>query len=419
MPDAMKKRPRTLEEAIRARRAGDPNAMIDDSGFSEYRYRVAGPPPLSGATPLPPEEEEPEIPEEVAQFAAERSSKSAPRPELERLHQEWLNMVGRAPADPRPAATTEPWERSAAGEDRIKRLQNLRDIAEGLGSFRATSGAQIRSGVAPRAPMQATDLRRELGEEVDTVTPEESLAFKRAGVDVPEGVEWKRLKDMGFTRPPSAYQKESLGLRRDELEMERQRYGLAKEHLKERQAGTEMARIRLGRPPAGQLDESLAIGRARKFLDLVERDYEEVKAEIGPVFGRLQVAARKFGLDDPRVSRLHAELTDAMGDYLTLKTGAQRGMPEMQFLLTALPKISDANATFEELLRSWRQRLDTEADVRGALFEELGYKGSGVEREATRDRPAAPARPRQVSIPKNDLEAIRQAQEDGLDVVTY
>jgi hypothetical protein len=91
----------------------------------------------------------------------------------------------------------------------------------------------------------------------------------------------------------------------------------------------------------------------------------------------------------------------------------------MQFLLTALPKISDANATFEELLRSWRQRLDTEADVRGALFEELGYKGSGVEREATRDRPAAPARPRQVSIPKNDLEAIRQAQEDGLDVVTY
>jgi hypothetical protein len=285
----------------------------------------------------------------------------------------------------------EPWQGAVDDEERQGRIDQaelLTSLTEGIGNIRApdVGAARIkaltgRDVAGPPRRYVAGGLRREAARAEDELTSAEREAFKSAGLNLPPGMTRSALRQMGLRAPSiaSPTQQGHLAARREELELERARLGLSEGGLAARQEGLAQSRTRLERPPAGQLDKSLSLARVRKFVDRIDESYDEVKDKVGPVFGRLQIALRTLGLNNPKVAQLQAELTDAMGDYLTLKTGAQRGMPEMTFLLQALPRISDSNATFRQLLSSWRQRIEDEAGAREGLFKELGYKGSGAE----------------------------------------
>lgn len=257
-------------------------------------------------------------------------------------------------------------------------------------------------GAPQRAPFQSA-LRQQEADARDTMSDaDRAMVSESLGIQVPPGARWSNIERVapamasafrarnggGLALERLALSTRNTDLRERGLDMEEQRLGESRQNRGLREKALELSETRSKRPPASQQAENAALLRAEKYLDTIEGDFKGVKDRVGPVFGRLQIAARTFGLNDPRVARLQADLTDAMGDYLTLKTGAQRGMTEVQFLLQALPKITDSSQTFEELMRGWRSRISVEKDTRRKLAGVYGYEDPFQDQPVTTTTPA-------------------------------
>lgn len=332
----------------------------------------------------------------------------------------------------------EPWEQSAEDEeayaparDRLRSLLNRKLIAGALAPQIQQPGLdyEIARGADTMRPAEERLLGGPGGLDMRGVPRSTAMSAMRYGDD-PESQRMQLLRLLQGDRRLELQEGENVA-RQDRFDeaMGARRAGqdIAREGLGMRRQSLAQAETRLSRPPAGQIKESLALMTSRDFLDSIESKFEDVKAKVGPVWGRLHQVARKVGWDDPRVSVLQAELVDAMGTYLTTQTGAQRGMKEVEFLLQALPGIAQGVDTFEALLQSWRERIDRQQAARDRLFRELGYQGSGGETATPPEAPGGstggpgrtipfkiPSQPgRTFNIPEHEVEEFLRDHPDA------
>ena len=79
-------------------------------------------------------------------------------------------------------------------------------------------------------------------------------------------------------------------------------------------------------------------------------DREMVNDMLGFAIGRWNQLKSKIGIGNYDESRMIGELTDMLGEYLTAKTGAQRGMTEVRWLAMAMPSIHQNPEQFWALM---------------------------------------------------------------------
>ncbi len=275
-------------------------------------------------------------------------------------------------------------------QDRNRGLQEgIRSFSEGLGNFQVTTPGHILSGWRSRQePFVAEGAREELARQRDVMSPSQRAMIKQAwGMDLPAEARWSQVSGvLPYTSraiqggASDAYRWANLAQRMRESEALQGRYegnrDLRNEALGISRDRLGLSREQFGRLPAPVMTKVSAALKARTKLDELDRDFQSNAAfheNVGPIWGRLQTVARHFGVNNPEFTRESALLRDAISEYLTLQTGAQRGMVEVFWISEALPKVTDSGTTFKSLIDGWKRRLDLELNTMQSTYGAAGW----------------------------------------------
>lgn len=283
------------------------------------------------------------------------------------------------------AAQEAAWQRD---QERKRNLyEGVRGFSESLGNFRPVSPGEILLGWKNEAPPYVAETaRRELARQGDLISPSQRAMIRDSwGMDLPAEARWSQVSGvLPFVSSAirggasDAYRwaeyarkmqqgSRAMDLREQSMDLARDRLGLSRESFE--------------RLPSQIVTKVSSAVKARAKLNELEQNFAanaDFHDNVGPIWARLQEIARYGGVNNPEFTRYSALLRDAVSEYLTLQTGAQRGMVEVWWITQALPKVTDSKATFQALMEDWKKRLDFEIDSIARTYGAAGWNTSWI-----------------------------------------
>lgn len=283
------------------------------------------------------------------------------------------------------------------------------------GVARGRQGGGILPGLA-----QEYQRRNDPEREALTVTPRQRAFVKeRMGVDVPEGANWAEYSQIlpaiaqaVRANEISPYQSELLDMRR--VAEDRYQKGLGfRERELELQETMQPARLEqtklnrdLRRELANRVPVATAVELARttfviKGIQKIKDRYEEVKDELGPIWGRWNRIMRLFDptgkFSDPDAVATISQLSFQMSQFIYNMTGKQMNEQEMKRLQDVLPQAWDNQRNFIAILDSFVEGV---TDYHDSVLNALEKTGIDVQkfRDGDASRPTAGGPTREFKV---------------------
>ncbi len=299
----------------------------------------------------------------------------------------------------------EPWETSAENEAwrqgqnaEMGKLSGLRSIAEGLGNIHFSTVGELRHGGSRQQPFVAEGIREQMGERSDLMSPAERAMVKdRWGMDLPEDATWSRVSQSlpalsrtmrGGYSDWASQQRLDLQRQREEgiqnrwegnRELRKEALGQAEQGLALRTRAMDLQEFKATRPPSSMQEMDIAIGNANNAMNRLQAAIEKARPSVGPVMSRIQSVLRKFGLNSPQYAVAQSELITWGSSFSKQETGVNRGMVELEWLMNALPQITDSEMTFDALMAQWQLRFNQLIENRRSYYKSMGYKTDFLE----------------------------------------
>lgn len=248
----------------------------------------------------------------------------------------------------------------------VNNLEAWRNVAEGLGNIRVTTGAQIRAGLPPAPPFVAEGIRRDIARAEDQYTPEEAQALNAAlNAGIRPGMRRSAIEpaipSIGTVRRAEAAERAAAATR---------------------QAGLAESRRKEAKLSDAQVKDITALDKTLDLLQKVRAEKgspESPNVNTGPFIETGNNAIGWVpGLGDvnPERAAFKARLAGVANAYIHEITGAAASAAEMKRILAALPSMYDDDKTFEAKLS---RVIDDMKDYRAHTLENLGSQGKDIE----------------------------------------
>jgi len=265
----------------------------------------------------------------------------------------------------------DPAQAKMAEEERQRKLQQLigmRDIAEGLGSFKPISAAHIATGRPAPKPMVAEDIRWDIAELRDTV-PEEvrnaiNATYKKELI--PRGMTWTNLGKFFPTSLLDPYRRMYYDIQGKFADAAQRRAKVSEETFK--------------RPDVGTLRNIADYDKILMQAQRVKENLSELRSEggepVGPIIGRWNVLKGRLGIEDPKLGNLLSNVTNLVAYNLYTLSGKQINEREREELRRTVVTMYKTGATFDALIDNYIQRIrdnrDTALNVQEAVGKDVG-----------------------------------------------
>jgi hypothetical protein len=221
------------------------------------------------------------------------------------------------------------------------------------------------------APYPTQGLALQYGQEGDEISADERRYMKKLGVDIPLGMtrtQFRRMFGTSLTGGNSA---------RDEYmsrfaDIKERALAQSAEHFKIGEARRQHSTYNV---PTAVEDDFRSLVKAKYKLSDAGALRTKFEGQFGPIMSRWNNILSGLGVQHPRYSEVRSKLTQALGSFLTAETGAQRGMTEVRWLETALPRLIDSGANWDAVLKSFQKDLDRDIKY---LYHNWGEKGKRV-----------------------------------------
>jgi hypothetical protein len=163
-----------------------------------------------------------------------------------------------------------------------------------------------------------------------------------------------------------------------------ERLDLSSDRLTESQMKRKLSENRLSWQKAERDElsdtQSKSIADLRTGIDLLDNILLEKRAkniDTGPLSAARNSVAQYFGIDDAKVSAFKANVQDNLAQYIKYISGVAVSVEEARRLSTAIPKLSDQDATFISKLEAMKKRL---LDREGIIVKTAREQGRDPEK---------------------------------------
>ena len=300
-------------------------------------------------------------------------------------------------------------------DEAVRKMRGWQDVAEGLGSMRFTSGAQIRAGMEPLPPFKATGIRTRIEEIQDELSPQErDFIQERFSMQLPEGYKRTQLSKV-FPLIASFLAKQMYAEERSEgLALRKENMESLKEERAFRRSMREQAE---GRIPEVAMRSITEKGNLLNSIQRLESDFQANPNAAGPIVGRVNQILNKIGIAGTPTTVQIAELASLLSNYARSISGAQIHVTEFDRLGQQLPAMGQIPDNFAALLQRFKQQAESEYD-NALKFQHQnkrdieGFKRPGANYDKIFSKGT-------LRIPASDTIAIEEATRDGYTVETY
>jgi hypothetical protein len=226
----------------------------------------------------------------------------------------------------------------------------------------------------PTPPYPTAGASARYGYEGDQISTDERRMMKQMGVDIPIGMtrsQFSRMFGTSLTRQ-SGMDPQYLANMSRFADIKERATTLAHERFQEGEKRRSWSAYKVPESVEEEMRSLIKAKRLMKDIGAVRRKFE---GEFGPIWGRVNSLLSTLGISSPEYRSAQSKLVHALGAFLTSETGAQRGMTEVRWLETALPRLIDNGASFEAAMKAFEQVVERGMADRHKLY---GGKGMGV-----------------------------------------
>lgn len=232
--------------------------------------------------------------------------------------------------------------------------------------------AANKQGYKDWAPYPTQGLGLQYGEESDQISADERKYFKGLGVDIPMGMTRAKFNRMFGTSLTGGTDDRYIAAMEEGNRIRREK----EQGIGERfEVGEKRRDFSAHKVSDAIEDDMRSLIKAKYKMADAGALRTKFEGQFGPIMSRWNSILSGLGVQDKNYSVVRSKLTQALGSFLTGETGAQRGMTEVRWLETALPRLIDSGANWDAVLESFQKDLDR--DIR-FLYNTYGDKGMYV-----------------------------------------